>query len=354
MRNPLPAMLIAISLGCSSTGAAGTEGPAGPASPPGATGPTGPAGPPGATGPTGPPGVVSATAPVSVSSGGVISIAQAGAANAGALSPADWTRFDAKVSTVAAGTGLAVTGTLQAPTLAVMYGSTVGTAAAGNDPRLSDARAPLAGSANYVQNGTTSQAGNLNLSGSGTFGSLNVTGAGSFGNVSVAGSITGAGSGLTQLNASSLSTGTVGDARLSSNVALLSGNNIFGGVNSFGGLVLPRYAAPPATPVAGQVYFDTTSGTSRYFDGAVWKTVAVASTFGLYTATGVNIGPAGTVSIANLTTLPTVTVWAQTAALQWNNVTGNSSYPVTFNGGTVTVTNGSGLIVTLALVAADQ
>ena len=307
MRNPLPAMLIAISLGCSSTGAAGTQGPAGPVGPAGPTGPTGPAGPPGATGPTGPAGVVSATAPVSFSSGGDISIAQASAASAGALSAADWTRFDAKVSAVAAGSGLAETGTSQTPALAVIYGSTAGTAAAGNDPRLSDARAPLAGSANYVQNGTTSQTGNLNLSGSGTFGSLNVTGAGNF-----------------------------------------------GGVNSFGGLVLPRSAAPPATPVAGQVYFDTTSGTSRYFDGAAWKTVAVASTFGLYTATGMNIGPGGTVSIPNFTTLPTVTVWAQTAAPQWNNVTGNSSYPVTFNGGTVTVTNGSGLIVTIALVAAGQ
>ena len=143
MRNPLPAMLIAISLGCSSTGAAGPQGPAGPVGPAGPIGPTGPAGPPGATGPTGPAGVVSATAPVSFSSGGDISIAQASAASAGALSAADWTRFDAKVSAVAAGSGLAETGTSQTPALAVIYGSTAGTAAAGNDPRLSDARAPL-------------------------------------------------------------------------------------------------------------------------------------------------------------------------------------------------------------------
>jgi hypothetical protein len=60
------------------------------------------------------------------------------------------------------------------------------------------------------------------------------------------------------------------------------------------------------------------------------------------------------VSISNFTTQPTVTVWAQTAAPQWNNVTGNSLYPVTFNTGTVTVTNGSGGVVTLALVAAGQ
>jgi hypothetical protein len=296
---------------------------------------------------------------LALSSGGAISIAQAGAANAGALSAADWTRFDAKVSAVAGGTGLAITGTSQTPTLAVIYGASVGTAVVGNDSRLSDARVPLAGSTNYVQNGTTSQNAALNITGAGTFGSLNVSGSGTFGSVTATGSISGAsfsgaGSGLTQLNAGNLSTGSISDARLSSNVALLSGTNTFAGVNSFGGLVLPRASSLPATPTAGQVYFDTASNTSKYFDGVAWKTVAVASTFGLYTATGVNLAAGGTVSIPSFTTLPTVTVWGQTAAPQWNNVTGNSLYPVTFNGGTVTVTNGSGGIVTLALIAAGQ
>jgi hypothetical protein len=158
MPNSLCVTLIILSVGCSATGTGGPQGPIGPAGPPGATGPTGAVGPmglAGAPGPTGPSGVASAAAPLALSSGGAISIAQAGAANAGALSAADWTRFDAKVSAVAGGTGLAVTGTSQTPTLAVIYGASVGTAVAGNDSRLSDARVPLAGSTNYVQNGTT-------------------------------------------------------------------------------------------------------------------------------------------------------------------------------------------------------
>ncbi|MGD1089017.1 MAG: hypothetical protein ABR955_09890 [Verrucomicrobiota bacterium] len=43
----------------------------------------------------------------------------------------------------------------------------------------------------------------------------------------------GNGTGLTSLNASELSTGTVADARLSTNVALLNTNQIFSGVNNF-------------------------------------------------------------------------------------------------------------------------
>ena len=39
-----------------------------------------------------------------------------------------------------------------------------------NDTRLSDARTPTAGSANYIQNGTTAQTGNFNISGNGTAG----------------------------------------------------------------------------------------------------------------------------------------------------------------------------------------
>lgn len=44
-----------------------------------------------------------------------------------------------------------------------------------NDSRLSDPRAPLAGSANYVQNTTTQQTGSFNISGSGTAGTLSAT-----------------------------------------------------------------------------------------------------------------------------------------------------------------------------------
>ncbi len=48
-----------------------------------------------------------------------------------------------------------------------------------NDPRLTDARTPTAGSSNYIQNTTTQQSGNFNISGSGTIG----------GNLTVAGTL---------------------------------------------------------------------------------------------------------------------------------------------------------------------
>jgi hypothetical protein len=52
-----------------------------------------------------------------------------------------------------------------------------------------------------------------------------------------ANSFTGNGSGLTSLNASQLSSGTVADARLSANVPLLNGNQTFTGQNTFNGTV---------------------------------------------------------------------------------------------------------------------
>jgi hypothetical protein len=55
-----------------------------------------------------------------------------------------------------------------------------------------------------------------------------------FGNINIGTStFTGNGSGLTTLNATNLSSGTVADARLSSNVALLSGTQIFSGLKTF-------------------------------------------------------------------------------------------------------------------------
>ena len=51
-------------------------------------------------------------------------------------------------------------------------------------------------------------------------------------------SFTGNGAGLTGLNAGNLASGTVSDARLSGNVALLNGNNAFTGSNNLSGLVV--------------------------------------------------------------------------------------------------------------------
>ncbi len=56
--------------------------------------------------------------------------------------------------------------------------------------------------------------------------------------LALAGAFTGDGSGLTNLNATGLASGTVADARLSTNVALLNGTNVFAGTNRFSGVVL--------------------------------------------------------------------------------------------------------------------
>lgn len=71
-------------------------------------------------------------------------------------STAQWapTTPAAGVSALQAGTGVAIGGSASVPQVSVLYGTTAGTAAQGNDARLSDARAPTAGSAHYVQNQT--------------------------------------------------------------------------------------------------------------------------------------------------------------------------------------------------------
>lgn len=55
-------------------------------------------------------------------------------------------------------------------------------------------------------------------------------------------SLSGNGSGLTGLDASQLTSGTVSDARLSTNVALLNGNNLFTGTSTFAGVLVATNA----------------------------------------------------------------------------------------------------------------
>lgn len=63
---------------------------------------------------------------------------------------------------------------------------------------------------------------------------LHVVGNGLFtGNLTVNGAFAGSGSGLTGINASNLSTGTLADARLSANVATLAGSQTFSGTKTF-------------------------------------------------------------------------------------------------------------------------
>lgn len=56
------------------------------------------------------------------------------------------------------------------------FGTTAGTVTQGNDPRLSDARAPIAGSAHYVQNTSSAQSASFNVSSGTVRGDLTVQG----------------------------------------------------------------------------------------------------------------------------------------------------------------------------------
>lgn len=107
-----------------------------------------------------------------------------------------------------------------------------------NDPRLTDARQPLAGSNFYIQNGTTPQTGgNFNISGNGTLGgNLTVNGDITADNITAGGIITGDGSGLTRLNAANLF-GSINDVRLSSNIPRLNAANTFTANQTFSGNV---------------------------------------------------------------------------------------------------------------------
>ena len=108
--------------------------------------------------------------------------------------------------------------------------------------------------------------------------SQTVTGAKIFNNA--ANSFTGVGSGLTSLNASQLSSGTVADSRLSANVALLNNSQTFTGAEDFHGTVtlgstlrlidkahlLPRQDTDPAH---GLSWFSTGSFAGSNPDGPV-------------------------------------------------------------------------------------
>jgi hypothetical protein len=69
---------------------------------------------------------------LSVNGSQVLSLATAGLSTTGALTGADFTTFNNKVSSVNAGTGTSITGTATAPIVGVNYGTTAGTALQGN------------------------------------------------------------------------------------------------------------------------------------------------------------------------------------------------------------------------------
>jgi hypothetical protein len=108
------------------------------------------------------------------------------------------------------------------------------------------------------------------LNGGQTFSALTSFGAGlsATGNISASGQVSGLtvvgdGSGLTSLNATNVSSGTLADARLSSNVALLTGSQSFSGTKSFtsGGLVLGQSTIGSLASSARTVNFPDEAGT---------------------------------------------------------------------------------------------
>ncbi len=99
----------------------------------------------------------------------------------------------------------------------------------------------------------------------------------------------GNGSSLTNLNANQITSGTVGDARLSPNIAKLDADNVFStNGNIFpqitladdGQIIAPRLEnaakepAPASAANAGRVYFNTTTNTVMISDGTAWVSLS--------------------------------------------------------------------------------
>jgi len=192
---------------------------------------------------------------------------------------------------------------IQGPAGPVLFGTTAGVAAEGNDPRLSDQRSPLPGSDAYVRTGTSSQAASFNVSGGASIGGTLALGAG----LSVAGNI---GVGTTSPGAS-LDLGARAD-----------------------GLILPTgtTAGRPASPATGLVRFNTTLKQIEYYDGARWLSLSGAAGT---VATGGTIADVGGYRVHVFTSSGTFTV-LQGLAVDILVVGGGGS------GGMNTTTNANG------------
>jgi microcystin-dependent protein len=175
--------------------------------------------------------------------------------------------------------------------------------------------APSIGGSGYVQlQGSTpgsAQTGNLNISGT-----------------AIAGTFSGSGASLTSLNGSNISSGTVADARLSGNVALLNGTGpqTFTGNNKFSGTFLAQNAADSTTAfriqnLAGNNYLlvNTSGASVELGNGGIAGTVQIGTTTGAVAQT-VNVGNNATassttnVTIGNLLGTSATTIQGGTGA----------------------------------------
>ncbi len=252
-------MILILAAGCS-----GTQGPAGPSGPPGAS------------------NVISVAAPLSLVDGG-LSIPTTSATSDGALSATDFSHFSAKVDSVSAGSGLVNSGTAQAVQLAVDFGTGASQAVRGDDARLSDARAPLAGSSNYLQNGVAPQLASFAITGSGTIGgALSVVG-----NLTVGGALVGDASQLTNVAHLSDSTvgftGAVSAASLTASGAVTAGSfsGDGSGLSNVTASGLAKASSDPAcnASAAGALYFNTADHTIRSCNGSSFVVIGPPGTY---------------------------------------------------------------------------
>ena len=160
--------------------------------------------------------------------------------------------------------------------------------------------------------------------------------------ISVSGSFSGNGSGLTNLNAASLSSGTLADIRLSTNVALLNTTNFFTGTNTFAGVlkatnannVLAGSFSGSAAGLTNVAFLNGTNvfAGSNVFAGVLKATNAGNIIVGAFTGNGANL----TNLSANSLAAGTVAQGLLPAAVVTNNQS-NVTLTGTFSG------DGSGL-----------
>src|SRR5690606_180001 len=119
--------------------------------------------------------------------------------------------------------------------------------------------------------------GNADISGT-----LAVGGAATFSNnVTIGGTITGNGSGLTSLNASNLSSGTVPNARLSSDVPLQNAPNAFTEQQTIQRTSTPTLTVERVGSTSNAVIETKTTAGSVYFGNTNGSTFAIGATAGL-------------------------------------------------------------------------
>ncbi len=190
------------------------------------------------------------------------------------------------------------------------------------------------------------------------------------GNLSVAGTITGNinGASLTNLNASNITSGTLADARLSSNVATLSGTQTFTGAKTFSGGIngngsgLTNLTAANLTGIVPIANGGTGSATQNFVDLTTTQTVGGAKTFtggisgsgsGLTNLNASNI-TSGTLANARLGIIPIANGGTGSATQNFVDLTtaqtiaGNKTFSATISGDVINATTISGNVINSA------